>query len=170
MPHYAPGQQVADSLYLTTLRSPAPMASPERTVSLPRIYSPESQCGPAEREKRPSQVPAVSEGRFPPSLLAPSLQGWNGPGGWDSAITRTEEGGTRTGAAARGLLRVLPWHPIHVQEGGDAAGLHCHQIPPNTCRGTKVLRRGGVRSREGVTHHWSPGDKDYCPPLHQGVF
>lgn len=69
--HYAPGQQGADSLYLTTLRSPAPMVFLERTVSLPRIFSPESQCGPAEREKRPGQVPAVSEGRFPPSLSAP---------------------------------------------------------------------------------------------------
>lgn len=64
-------------------------------------------------------------------------------GGWDSAITRTEEGGTRAGAAARGLLRVLPWHPIHVEEGGDAAGLHCHQIAPNTCRDTLDLRHGG---------------------------
>ena len=57
-------------------------------------------------------------------------------GGWDPAITRTEEGGARTGAAARGLLGVLPWHSIHVEEGGDAAGLHGHQIAPNTCRDT----------------------------------
>lgn len=56
------------------------------------------------------------------------------PGGGDSAITRTEEGGTRAGAAARDLLRVLPGHSIHVEEGGDAAGLHGHQIAPNTCR------------------------------------
>lgn len=45
---------------------------------------------------------------------------------------RTEESGARAGAAARSLLRALPGHPVHVQEGGDAAGLHRHQISPNT--------------------------------------
>lgn len=51
-------------------------------------------------------------------------------------VTRAEEGGARTGAAARSWLRVLPGHAVHVEEGGDAAGLHSHQIAPNTCRET----------------------------------
>lgn len=50
-----------------------------------------------------------------------------------STITRTEESCTGTGAAAWGLPRVLPWHPVHVEEGRDAAGLHCHQVASNTC-------------------------------------
>lgn len=49
-------------------------------------------------------------------------------------ITRAEEGGAWTGAAARSWLRVLPWHAVHVEEGGDAAGLHSHQIAPDPCR------------------------------------
>lgn len=51
-------------------------------------------------------------------------------------VTRAEEGGARTGAAARSWLGVIPWHAIHVEEGGDAAGLHSHQIAPNTCKDT----------------------------------
>lgn len=47
-------------------------------------------------------------------------------------LTRAEEGGARTGAAARSWLRVLPGHAVHVEESGDAAGLHSHQVAPDT--------------------------------------
>lgn len=60
-------------------------------------------------------------------------------------LTRAEEGGARTGAAARSWLRVLPGHAVHVEESGDAAGLHSHQVAPDTCRET---HRTLTRSRK----------------------
>ena len=68
------------------------------------------------------------------------------PGGWDAVLTRAEEGGARTRAAARSWLRVLPGHAVHVEESGDAAGLHSHQVAPDTCRET---HRTQTWSRKG---------------------
>lgn len=71
-------------------------------------------------------------------------------------VTRAEEGGTRTGAAARGWLRVLARHAVHVEEGGDAAGLHSHQIAPDTCRETHRTQTWGRKDREESTLFFVP--------------
>lgn len=71
-------------------------------------------------------------------------------------VTRAEEGGTWTGAATRSWLRVLPWHAVHVEEGGDAAGLHSHQIAPNTCRETRRTQTWSTKDREENTSFFVP--------------
>ena len=59
-------------------------------------------------------------------------------------VTRAEEGGAWTGAAARSWLRVLP------------AGLHSHQIAPDTCRETHRTQTWRRKDREENTLFFVP--------------